>query len=359
MKREDLMYPENRIALWLGGQKTGPLSLEIKPTNRCNLNCIHCGAYIDFDKRQLKKSEIDKHNKKKELSTRRYIELIEEASKLGVVSICISGGEPLVRKDTSDIISKIKEKNIQGELNTNGTLLTKDISDELVQSSWDRIVISLDGPNKNINDYLRNYGFDEIVKNVKYLISSKKRYKSKKPKITIATVLTNKNYNVINKMLKLCKKLHVDNFRLQELLNRSEKCKDLELNEKEREEFKKSLPRLLKYSKRLKLNTNLGNFDLIEKGKKFFVDYYCFSPFYELPISSNGNVRPCIISPNIIGNIKNKSLKEIWFGKKMETFRERLLNKDFPDYCKNCCSPRVFDMKSINEKIKKRKIKTK
>jgi MoaA/NifB/PqqE/SkfB family radical SAM enzyme len=342
------MNPEDRITSWLQGEKKGPFSLELRPTERCNLSCLSCVKHADFYNREMSDNEITKE---------KYLELIEESSRLGVRKILISGGgEPFVREDISEILNEIKENGIEGEIITNGTLLNKYVAENLVNIGWDSIIISLDGPNKKINDFLRTKGFDNIIKNINYINYFKKRYKTKKPKITIATVLTNKNYDVINKMLKLCKKLHVDNFRLQELVMWSKKGEKLRMNEEQWNFFNSNLLKLIKYSDKLKIENNLNDF-LPTKNKS--KEFSCFAPFYDISIADDGSVRYCQMSPKSKENINDKKLEKIWFGKDIEKFRKKLLNKEFPDFCKNCCSPRIFDMKRINEKIKNIKVKEK
>ncbi len=338
------MNPEDRIISWIKGNKKGPYSLEIRPTERCNLACLSCVKHASFYKKESK-------NLNREIPKQKYLELINDAAKLGVKKILISGGgEPFMREDILDIVKEIKQNKIEGEIITNGTLLNKELTESLVELSWDKLVISLDAPNRKVNDSLRTKSFDSIVGNIEYLNKLKKLHRSLKPEITIATVLSNKNYKLMFKMLKLCKKLGAG-FRLQELIIWSPKGKSLMLNKEQRTLFNKTLLRLIKYSERLAIETNLKDFlPAKEKEEKEFL---CFAPFYDLSIAEDGGVRYCQMSPQTSENLKNKSLEEIWFGKKMGDFREKLLKKEFPDFCRNCCSPRIFDMKRINEIIKK------
>jgi len=342
------MNPEERIISWIKGNKKGPYSLEIRPTERCNLNCLSCVKHAEFYKKESK-------NLNREIPKQKYLELINDAAKLGVKKILISGGgEPFMREDIPDIVKEIKQNKIEGEIITNGTLLNKKSNELLVKEGWNSLVISLDGPNKKINDYLRTKSFVIIIKNIKNINYFKKRYRSKKPKITIATVLTNKNYNLLHKMLKLCKKLNVDYFRLQNLILWSEKGKTLKLNKEQKDYFDSNLLNLIKYSNKLKMENNLDDFLNSSNEKNNDETFVCFAPFYDLSIASDGNIRFCQMSPKTSENIYNKSLQEIWFGKEMEDFRKKLLNKNFPNFCKNCCSPRIFDMKKINKALRRK-----
>jgi len=339
------MTPEERIISWLGRDKKGPFSLEIRPTERCNLSCLSCIKHADF---------YEKSEKNKELTKEKYLKLIKDASELDIKKILISGGgEPFAREDLIDIMLKIKESRMHGEVITNGTLLNKDIIENLVKSSWDEIIISLDGPNSKINDYLRTKGFDAIIKNIRLINYFKKKYKTSRPELTIATVLSNRNYNLLFHMLKLCRKLNVRRFRLQELLIWSDNGKKLKLNSKQRRVFNSNLQNLIKYANKLKVETNLSDFVKIDSNRlSSNDDFYCFAPFFDLSIAEDGKVRYCQMAPKSYEDINDKPLKDIWFGKNMDSFRKKLLKGAFPKFCKNCCSPRLFQMKEMNELVK-------
>lgn len=112
-------------------------------TSRCNLRCLHCYAR--------------KHES--ELSLPEVHELINESVKLGVSMFHIEGGEPLTYNNILDVVSYIKNRpNAYLELTTNGTLLTEFYVKEFLRRKLDTIVISIDGPNKNVHDAIRGKG---------------------------------------------------------------------------------------------------------------------------------------------------------------------------------------------------------
>ena len=50
-------------------------------------------------------------------------------------------------------------------------------------------------------------------------------------------------------------------------------------------------------------------------------------------ITALGDVLPCCFSDEVMGNVKQQSFREIWYGAKYTTFRKRLINGRFPGYC--------------------------
>jgi len=78
-------------------------------TKKCNLKCIHCCETVD-------NNEFDLINIKKILD-----KLFEE----GLRKVCITGGEPLMRKDIVEILKYAHEKGFNITFSTNGTMLDK------------------------------------------------------------------------------------------------------------------------------------------------------------------------------------------------------------------------------------------
>ncbi|RLI82164.1 heme biosynthesis protein [Archaeoglobales archaeon] len=98
-------------------------------TSKCNLKCVHCYA-----------SPLPTRN---ELLTEQCFEVVDKLAKFGVPLIIFSGGEPLMRHDLTEIANYARKKGIKCVLSTNGTLINKDVAEEL--SVFDYVGVSLDG----------------------------------------------------------------------------------------------------------------------------------------------------------------------------------------------------------------------
>lgn len=109
--------------------------LRLSVVDRCNLQCLYCmpegGA------------NFDPWNKF--LSYAQMVQLVNYFADLGIKKVRITGGEPLVRRDISELISQIRENQKIEEitLTTNGVLLEKQVK-KLRKSGLNRINISLD-----------------------------------------------------------------------------------------------------------------------------------------------------------------------------------------------------------------------
>jgi sulfatase maturation enzyme AslB (radical SAM superfamily) len=87
-------------------------------TNLCNLRCRHCcqnAGKLVFD----------------ELSLQEKIDVVHKLADAGVVSIALSGGEPLMHSHFFPILKEISQREMYPAVATNGTLITKKMANRL------------------------------------------------------------------------------------------------------------------------------------------------------------------------------------------------------------------------------------
>ena len=123
--------------------------LRVSVTDKCNLRCIYC--MDEKDNSFLKNDE--------KLTDDEIYRIVKESSKLGIKKVRITGGEPLVRPDLVNLVSKINS--IPGieeiYLTTNGILLA-DMIDELAANGLKGVNISLDSLNEERFNKLTRLG---------------------------------------------------------------------------------------------------------------------------------------------------------------------------------------------------------
>jgi len=122
-------------------------SLYINPTRFCNLACRHCWVSPP------RKASLGGGDG--EMSIREMIEIIKEGVKLGVSSIKLTGGEPLLRKDIVELIEFCSGDGIGVDIETNGTLITEGTARLLKDKRVAHIAVSLDSPFEEKNDAFR------------------------------------------------------------------------------------------------------------------------------------------------------------------------------------------------------------
>lgn len=92
-------------------------------TYRCSEMCIHCynpGATRND-------TEVSHRGDIKELTLDDYKRIIDEMCELGLVKVCLSGGDPFSKEFVWDIIEYLYKKEIAFDVYTNGQRLVKDV----------------------------------------------------------------------------------------------------------------------------------------------------------------------------------------------------------------------------------------
>jgi len=119
----------------------GHRDMRVSLTDRCNLRCTYCMPH-DFAA-WLPSKDL--------LNTDELIEIIEVAVSQGIDEIRLTGGEPMLRPDIVEIVSRISSiKNAPKlSMTTNGLVLAK-LAKPLVDAGLRRINISLDTLDRDV-----------------------------------------------------------------------------------------------------------------------------------------------------------------------------------------------------------------
>ena len=112
-------------------------------TKGCNLRCIHCRASA---------TEL---SSPQDLSTKKAKDIIEQIAAVANPILVLSGGEPLYRSDIFELARYATEKGLRVALATNGTLVTKQVAQMIVDAGVKRVAISLDGADALTHDTFR------------------------------------------------------------------------------------------------------------------------------------------------------------------------------------------------------------
>lgn len=353
-----------RLIKWFMGEKAAPYTLEIWPTFRCNLSCVFCAHDL-----QRKTSETGRG---KEISSERWLEILDEAYTLGVKEIrLVGGGEPTNIKDSFLLMGRVKEYGMAGSITTNGTLFDEASIKDLVKSGWDRIEFSIDGPNAEINDYLRGKTgtFDKMLRTLKLFDDYKKKLKKNKPDIFFSTVVTNLNFNKIDQMLDLARSVGCKQIILLSLNMDTPFCEKLKLNKEQLKRFVASIPFLKDKSKKMNVDLCIDmvcyqeQMSIIKKegfilpniSQKFrFLEAPCFEPWYYMQIKHDGRVSPCccgFCNKNEKERMHTASLESMWYGEHLNAIRDSLFKKELIGDCSFCNSLNLYRSNHIRNEL--------
>ena len=336
-----------------------PLRYFFELTYLCNLNCPYC--YVGTNR------------VKNELNTSQWFDIIKQIPFYSFVTLV--GGEPLIRPDFCDILFEVSKKTL-GKVNvvTNGVLIDDKIINAFIKSKMLLLSVSLDGWGKNHDKNRQKEGiFDKITDNLENLADQCKNSHSNLA-IDIKTIVLKDNLEDILKLYQYCTNKGFDYLSISFLRNNNLKQNsnlydsfdevfynknypiELYFDLDKFEEIYLEIQKMKKYSKtKIRFAPKFDNSDSkkeLDLIKKFFTKYNdknvadiykpCLYPYSNAIINPSGDVYPCLSYK--MGNLKEKTLKEIINSTKYCCFRKNLKYSKVFSSCQMCCELKVKDL---------------
>ncbi len=314
-------------SVWRCRGYSAPEEVDLKPTLKCNLKCKMCfqRKLSDEYRRKMYKSE---------LSTEKYLSLIEELANMGTRrEHVVGGGEPLIRKDILDIMTSIKRHGMEGVLTTNGTLFNENMIDKIVKLNWDIAMFSIDGPDAEIYEEIRGVTgtFEKVYSAMKTFSRIKEEYSACKPLLHIHCVILSINFEIIDEMIELAHDVGANIVTFDKYYPEYE---ELILRKEDLPITLKNLKKAYEKAQRYGIYINVEDF--LSMWLKPSPSTRCYWPWLYSDIDPNGDVLPCCVSHDIMGNINRHSFKQIWDGEKYNELRKRFKKLDLPNFCEGC-----------------------
>ncbi len=315
----------NRINLGESAPLESPLLLFFELSGFCNFACKFCphGTKDDL---------LKKDNMAYELFQKAIDELCVNQMHISKIRYC-GMGEMLVNPRALDIISYAGRKRNNGglsvkclELVTNGYLF-KNLDALKLCESLDRIVISIEGLNEAEYEEItgKKIDYNDLVSGIK------KVYKARGNCEIICKIQSNAIKN--KEDLERFEKIFGDITDVISVENIADMWPDYD-------------------TKYVDKNKNF-RYDIEEKKGNIKEKEVCVQIFKSLQIFANGDVVPCCFDwerKNILGNINECSISEIWKGEKLKKLYLRHLNLEKGEFepCKNCRGNDYCDVDDID-----------
>ena len=282
-----------------------PLWLLAEVTYACPLHCVFCYNPVDFAQ----------HGQ--ELTTKEWINVLRDARAAGSVQCGFSGGEPLVRDDLEELVAEAHKLGFYTNLLTSGIGFTPERAKALKLAGLDHVQLSFQDSTRELNDFLSHTKTFALKQKAAELIQSNGW------PMVLNCVVHRLNIDYIDKIIELAVDLGAEYL---ELAN-SQYYSWAQLN---RDGLMPSRDQLI----RAERITNEYRERLGDKLKIFFVvpDYYetrpkkCMNGWGNifLTITPDGTALPCHTAKMIkhldFPNVKNASVKEIWYDSKPFNF---------------------------------------
>ena len=313
------------------------LYVKIKLTWRCNLRCKMCNVW--------------RQSREDRLTLQVMQSLADELVELGTAKVHLSGGEVLLASDIFEIISAFADRGMQVNLTTNGTLLTKEMAQRLVEGGLHNLSVSLDGATPAVHDALRGKGnWKRTMRGIHSLRRAAKHVR-RKLHIRINYVITRRNYQDLARVPEIAYQAGADRLTLIPV---DDPTGQLRLNKRRIREYNEQVApflahQALAYGMIGRVEEaypfGRGKADLeSSKGGLYALGLYqgqpCYMPWLHAMIGPKGEVYPCCMmrSMRSVGNlIKEKSFGAVWEGAVFRGFRHRVLDADQrPAPCHAC-----------------------
>jgi MoaA/NifB/PqqE/SkfB family radical SAM enzyme len=311
------------------------LQLIIAVTYKCNSKCITCNIWKLYNQ--------DHELISKELTIEDIDKFCHDIDVKHLTDIYITGGEPYLRDDLSEMIGLIikNNKKISVKIATNGMLpkriahITEDILQEFPNNDIS-VAVSIDGLDE-VHDYIRGIkgAFKKACETISLLLYLKNDYPNLR--VGISFTITENNYLQILPVRKFffdigitefsCRPMHVSEHYYQ--LKEANLITDFDII-KTIEKQLNCMPKTVKSFFDHQIHKYLRS------PKKLILP--CYAGFHSAFIDPYGNVFPCMYYNFPLGNLKEKSFSNICKSDNMKTCRFNIKSGKCPNCWSECVS---------------------
>jgi radical SAM protein with 4Fe4S-binding SPASM domain len=306
-----------------------PLHVDIEERSDCNYRCPMCpmSGRGDGGKPQGKDQEKSRekgreksrekgrenskeNSRERRLGIQKIKDIVLEGSENGQAALGFGGlWEPLLFEGLPEVVAYARERGLVDVLlNTNGSLLERDLSRSLIEAGLTRLMISLDAATEGTYRKIRRGGdFSRVVENIEHFLEERGRRGSTLPLLRLSFLSTSINGDELPAFIERWRG-KADFFSIQ------------------RYGYYKGLTRKALFPK--------------GPGVKDFDSGVCAQPFKRLSVRCSGEAAPCCDLSGMaltVGNVHRQSVKGIWGSPEMAGHRDSMKSPErLPQACRAC-----------------------
>ena len=149
-------------------------------TEGCNLQCRHCWIAPKF---------VTEHTTPASLDVGVIESIVRQAKSLGLTTVKLTGGEPLIHPQITEILELVRRQEIGLILETNGVNCSPVIARSIASCGAPAVSVSIDGADAQTHEWMRGVAgsFDAAVTGVRNLVNAGVR-----PQLIMSLVKRNK-----------------------------------------------------------------------------------------------------------------------------------------------------------------------
>jgi len=269
----------------------------LEPTNHCNLHCTMCpnsllqreqGGFLPLADCRRVADEISRHYPHG-----------------GATIALFLSGEPLLHPDIFAMVAYARKRGLNVNLATNATLLTAEVVAAMLAAPPSLLIISFDGYDATSYELARSGAtFAVTLANIHQFLAEKKRRLATEPRVRLYSLILD------------CTKTAEERQRFEVFF--ADEFKDCGIDEFLIEEA----------GNWAGMFTGQAGDSFVPKVTRGLRYYPCVRGWDSMSIRWDGSVVACcadFTSSVVLGNIKDKSLMEIWNDAPFQQFRRRLI----------------------------------
>jgi len=296
-----------------------PLALIAEITHRCPLHCVYCS------------NPLQMASAKSEFSTEEWIRVFEQAAKLGVLHLHLTGGEPLARTDLTELIAGAHAAGLYINLITSGIGLSEARLAALVEAGLDHIQLSFQDSREDAANWIAG------ARAHAHKIELARAIRKHRVAFTVNLVVHRQNLDHLEEMISFIEQLQPDRMEIAHAQYYGWALKNRRMLIPTREQLDRAMKTVAEAEKRLAGKIRIDS---------VVPDYYARYPKACMGgwgrrlilIEPSGKALPCHAAGIIPGlefdNVRDRSLEWIW--RESPAFRRFRGEEWMPEPCRSC-----------------------
>jgi len=232
-----------------------------------------------------------------------FKKIVDECVTLGITHVRVHNyGEPFLDKQLVEKVRYAKERGIaEVGMISNGSLISEDIAQGMIDAGLDAINISVDASGKEVFESTRlNLDYDEVINNIETLVRLRKASGRVRPKLILSFVRQNNSVDeqqFIEHWRKIADKVHITD-----------------------------------------LHNWAGTLNATSD-----VNYPCYRMWQTFTVLWDGRVSLCCADfdgRHILGDLRTSTIADVWNGPAYLGVRRQHLQNGGPEICRSCDLPK-------------------
>lgn len=267
-----------------------PLQLNVELTAACNLRCCMCYRNYDMEVRNgaLALSDVEL--------------LAKQFAELGIPSLWLSGGEPLIHPEIDQILKIFGQtKPLDFWMVTNGLMLTESLSSTIVEAGLTWLSVSVDAAKAETYKKIRGGNYQKLLENINTFLKVRSEKGSCLPFLRVSFIKMEQNAGEESEFVAQWKD-KADIIDFQTLADYHD------LEQFTEEDVKNS-------------------------------DYICTAPFSLVSVIPNGDIIPCcngFYGEKSLYNIHNTKITDYWASDFHTAFALSIKRREYCEECIKC-----------------------